>query len=117
MNIKLILAAAFITVIFVSGAHAVTISNNDGKEYKLTVFEGAATKELMIKPGETIENICGKTCSVRLNDSEDDEYEFDATDILAIEDGQMSFQEDANEQGSTSEDDDGKNSESLSDEK
>ena len=68
---------------------AATISNRDDKEHKLTIIEGEAKTDQTIKPQQVVEKICMKGCVVRLNDSEDDEYQLDPEDVVSIEDGYL----------------------------
>jgi hypothetical protein len=68
---------------------AATVSNRDDKEHKLTIIEGEAKSEQALKPQQVLEKVCLKSCIVRLNDSEDDEYQLDPEDIVSIEDGYL----------------------------
>lgn len=75
---------------FPSSAAAVSVTNRDDKEHKITIIEddGAKKADLTLKPNQVLENICAKGCVIRLNDSEEDEYELvDGTEIVSIEDG------------------------------
>lgn len=101
MNVKSIVAAAFATLFFATVAQAVTITNNDGKEHKLTVFEGENNKDILIKPGQTLEGLCATKCSVRVNDDEDNEYELEVEEKISIEDNLFIYMGDDQEQGSS----------------
>lgn len=70
-----------------TAADAATITNRDEQEQKVTITEGGASSEHTIRPGQTLDNVCMKGCVLRLNDSEEDEYEVDGDDIVAIEEG------------------------------
>ena len=72
-----------------SAGSAVTIANHDEKEHKLTIIEGEAKTDQSLKPQQSLEKICPKGCVVRLNDSEDDEYQLDPDDMVSIEDGYL----------------------------
>ena len=81
---------------------AVTVVNRDDKDHKLTVIEdsGAKSTEHMLKPSQVLEGICEKGCILRINDSEEDEYELEATDKVSIEEGYLYYDEpDAAQQG------------------
>jgi hypothetical protein len=78
-------AAALLTNSF--AADAASITNRDDQEQKLTIVEGEATTEHTLKPAQVLENICMKGCVIRLNGSEEDEYEVEASDVVAIEEG------------------------------
>lgn len=70
-------------------ASAATISNRDDKEQKITIIEGDAKADRVLKPQQVLEKICPKGCVIRLNDVEDDEYQLDPEDVVSIEDGYM----------------------------
>lgn len=103
MKYKALIAASLAILFVPSAAHAVSITNNDKKEYQLTIFEGEKSRDLTIKPSETIDGVCEKLCSIRLNNDEDNEYEFEGKDTIAIEDGYLTYADENIEQGSTSE--------------
>lgn len=65
-------------------ARAITLSNRDSGEHKLTVIEGDKQSERTIKPGEKLE-LCPQSCVIRMPDGED--YEFDGGETVLIEDG------------------------------
>src|SRR5262245_25894910 len=82
---------------------AVTLVNRDDKDHKLTVIEdsGAKTTEHILKPSQVLEGVCEKGCVIRINDSEEDEYELEAGDKVSIEEGYLYYDEpDAAQQGS-----------------
>lgn len=68
-------------------ADAASITNRDTKDVKVTISEGETTTEHMIRPMEVLEKVCMSGCTIRLDDGEEDEYEVEAEDIVAIEDG------------------------------
>ena len=72
-------------------AMAATVTNRDAKDYKLTVLEGDKAQHLMLKPSGVLQDVCPKGCIVRLNDSENDEYELEGTEIVSIEDGYLYY--------------------------
>ena len=55
-------------------AGAVSITNRDDREHKLSIAEdeGAKKADLTLKPNQVLEGICKKGCVLRLNDSEDE---------------------------------------------
>lgn len=77
----------------VDAAAAVSITNRDDKEHKLTIIEqdGAKKTDHVLKPSQVLENVCAKGCIVRLNDSEDDEYELEGMEIVSIEEGYLYY--------------------------
>ncbi len=72
-------------------AHSISITNRDEKDHKITIIEGEAKIDHAMKPTSVIEGICLKGCIVRLNDSEDDEYELEGTEVVSIEDGYLYY--------------------------
>jgi hypothetical protein len=64
-----------------------SVTNRDDKDHKITIIEGDAKQDHMLKPNQILEGICLKGCVLRLNESEDDEYQLEPTDIVSIEDG------------------------------
>ena len=81
----------FTAALVLSGisASAATISNRDDKEQKLTIIEGEAKVDQTLKPLQVLEKVCLKGCIVRLNDSDDDEYQLESEDVVSIEDGYL----------------------------
>ncbi len=68
-------------------AEAASITNRDTKVVKVTITENGATTEHTIQPMGVLDKVCMKGCIVRLNDGEEDEYEVEAEDVVAVEDG------------------------------
>ena len=93
MSTRVFVAGAIVALLWASAASAVSVSNRDGEEYKLTVIEGDASQDFVLKPSEMIEGICEKGCVIRLNDSEDDEYELEGSEVVSIEDGNLYYDE------------------------
>ena len=80
-----------LTLVAMSPAEAATVTNRDAKEYKLTVLEGDKAQHHVLKPSAVLPDLCPKGCIVRLNDSENDEYELEGTEIVSIEDGYLYY--------------------------
>ncbi|MEZ5899760.1 MAG: hypothetical protein AB7S74_06855 [Hyphomicrobium sp.] len=82
------LAAGMVAALLVtSTAQAVSVTNHDDKEVKLTIIEGDARQESVIPPGKVIEGVCQKGCIIRLNDSDNDEYELEGSEAVSVEEG------------------------------
>jgi len=75
-----------------TAAHAVSITNRDERDYRVTVIEGEAKADHVLKPSQTLTDICLKGCTIRINDSADDEYRLAASDVVAIEDGTIYYE-------------------------
>jgi hypothetical protein len=80
-----------LTALILSGvaASAASLSNRDDKEHKVTIIEGDAKRDEVLKPQQIVDKICLKGCVLRLNDSEDDEYQLEGDDLVSIEDGYL----------------------------
>jgi len=74
-----------------AGASAATISNRDEKDQSIIIIDGDAKSDVVLKPQQTLEKVCPKGCVVRLNGSEDDDYQVEADDIVSIEDGYLYY--------------------------
>ena len=74
-----------------TAAHAVSITNRDEREHKVTVIEGEAAAEHVLNPSQTLTGICLKGCTIRMNNTEDDEYRLAADDVVSIEDGTVYY--------------------------
>jgi hypothetical protein len=70
---------------------AVSITNRDASDHKVTVIEGESTKDHVLKPSAVLEGVCGKGCVVRLDDGGNDEYELDGTEVVSIEGGYLYY--------------------------
>lgn len=74
-----------------TAAHAVSITNRDEHDHKVTVIEGDTKADHLLKPSQALKGICAKGCTIRLNDAEDDEYQLEADDVVSIEDGSLYY--------------------------
>jgi len=82
-----IAAAAFVS----DAAAALSLSNRDDHDYKVTIVESDGSKDHTLKPAASLEGVCLKGCVIRLNDSEKDEYELEGNEIVSIEDGDLFY--------------------------
>ena len=76
-------------------AGAVSVTNRDDRDHKITIIEGEAKVEHVLKAAEVKEGLCPKGCVLRLNDNDDEEYELEAKDVVTIEDGYLYYEDDA----------------------
>jgi hypothetical protein len=72
-------------------AHAVSITNRDDHDHKVTIVEGDTKTDHVLKPSQVLTGVCGKGCTVRLNDDEEDEYELAADDVVSIEEDSLYY--------------------------
>ena len=92
MIAKTIVASLVVTALSTAHAFAVvSITNRDDKDHKLTIVEGEARTDHVLKPTQVLEGICDKGCVIRLNDSENDEYELEGTEVVSIEEGYLYY--------------------------
>ena len=86
--------AAFAAVLFAStSAGAVSVTNRDDRDHKITIIEGEAKTEHTLKAAEVKEGLCPKGCVLRLNDNDDEEYELEFKDVVSIEDGYLYYED------------------------
>ncbi|KAB2851659.1 MAG: hypothetical protein F9K44_00805 [Hyphomicrobiaceae bacterium] len=89
---KFLIAAAVAALSFPKWAEAASITNRDAKDYKVTIIEiGKAPVDHVLKKDAQLKDVCIKGCIVRLNDSENDEYELEGTEIVSIEEGYLYY--------------------------
>jgi hypothetical protein len=86
--VGLVFSLAALIVTSVPGA-AVTLTNRDERDHKVTIVEGEIKTDHVLKPNQVLEKICPKGCVVRLNDVDDDEYQLEVDDIVSIEEGYL----------------------------
>lgn len=74
-------------LLMTSAASAVTITNRDVNEMKVSVIEGATKQDHILAGGKALGGVCEKGCIIRLNDGETDEYELEGPEVVSIEGG------------------------------
>ena len=82
------------TIVLLSGstaADAVSITNRDDQDHKVTVVEGDAKTDYVLKPSQALNGICAKGCTVHLDDDEEEEYQLEADDVVSIEEGNLYY--------------------------
>lgn len=110
MSFKAFSAGVSGILLLVTSAHAGSITNRDDRDHKITVIEGEAKKDHVLKPNGSLQNICPKGCLIRLNDNADDEpYELEGSDAISIDGGEL-WQEKADEPNAPSSGADGQTS-------
>ncbi len=70
-----------------TAAHAVSITNRDDQDHKVTVVEGDTKTEHTLKPAQTLTGLCAKGCTIHLNDDPEEEYLLEGNDVVSIEEG------------------------------
>ena len=74
-----------------TAAHAVSITNRDDQDHKVTIVEGDTKTEHVLKPSQVLNGICGKGCTVHLDDDEEEEYQLESEDVVSIEEGSLYY--------------------------
>jgi hypothetical protein len=91
MRVLPIAACLFAALTHSSAALALTVINRDDHDHKVTIVEGARNTDHVLKPEAQVEGICPNGCVVRLNDSDEEEYELDGNEVVSIEDGNLYY--------------------------
>ena len=82
------------TIVLLSGStavNAVSITNRDDQDHKVTVVEGDTKTDYVLKPSQALNGICAKGCTVHLDDDEEEEYQLEADDVVSIEEGNLYY--------------------------
>lgn len=74
-----------------TAAHAVSITNRDERDHRVTIIEGDTKADHVLKPSQTLTEICLKGCTIRTNNDADHEYRLIASDVVSIEDGTVYY--------------------------
>lgn len=72
-------------------AHAASITNREERDHTLTIMEGEAKADYVLKPLRTLSGVCLRGCVIRVNDGEDNEYRLSGGDAVSIEDGSVYY--------------------------
>jgi hypothetical protein len=80
-------AGTIAALLMTSTALAVTLTNRNDKDTKVSVIEGTSRQDNVLAPGKVLDGVCQKGCIIRLNDSENDEYELSGSEVVSVEDG------------------------------
>mgnify|MGYP001165605046 FL=1 len=95
----LVLAVGSIAALLMtSTAQAVTITNRDVKDARVSVIEGSEKQDHVLSSGKGLDGVCKQGCIIRLNDSESDEYELEGSEVVSIDGGFLYY--DGSESGS-----------------
>lgn len=72
-----------------SAAYSASILNRDDRDHVVAVIEGSSQKDHILKPNAVLEGVCEAGCLIRLDDSRDDPFELDGSEVTSIEEGQL----------------------------
>jgi hypothetical protein len=73
------------SLVAISPAEALTISNSDPQAHTITVTAGNDTKELTVAPDQDVDAACADGCKVKLENGE--EYDLKGSEEVSIEGG------------------------------
>lgn len=82
-----LLIMACLALMLSQPAGALQLTNHDPVEQKIVVTEKSDSRDLVIKPSETLKDLCSDGCTMRMPDGE--EYEFDGSETVFVEEGLM----------------------------
>lgn len=91
MRVWLLAAFLFAALEQSGAAAAVSVTNRDDHDHKITIVEGQKATDHILKPDAMIESECSKGCIIRLNDSPEDEYELEGNEVVSIEEGNLYY--------------------------
>ena len=74
-----------------TAAHAVSITNRDDQDHKVTIVEGETKTEHVLKPSQVLNGVCAKGCTVHIDDDEEEEYQLEGDDVVSIEEGSLYY--------------------------
>ena len=72
-------------------AAAVSLTNRDDRDHKVTIIEDDKKQDHTLGPSAVLDGVCHKGCIIRLNDSDNDEYELEGTEVVSIEEGYLYY--------------------------
>jgi hypothetical protein len=90
-RIAAIVAGVIAAAYCAEAAAAVSVTNRDDRDHKITIIEDDKKQDHTLKPSAVLDGICQKGCIIRLNDSENDEYELEGTEVVSIEEGYLYY--------------------------
>lgn len=77
------------TLLIPSAVQAASVLNRDSVDHTITVVEGSAVKDHVLKPNAVLSGICESGCVVRLNGDDVDPYELEGPEVTSIEGGEL----------------------------
>ena len=91
LRVAAIVAGAIAAAYCAEATAAVSLTNRDDRDHKVRIIEDDKQQEHSLRPSAALDGVCQKGCIVRLNDSENDEYELEGTEVVSIEDGYLYY--------------------------
>jgi hypothetical protein len=82
-----VLVPALLLISVFSAAHAASVTNRDEKNHTVTIIEGDAQKDHVLKKDEVLEGVCMNGCSILIDGDDVSPYLLEGTEITTIEEG------------------------------
>lgn len=87
MNRTALTVCAIAALLMTSAAHAATVTNRDHQGIRVLIIEDTVRQDKVLSSGKVIDGVCQKGCIIRLNDSDDTEYELEGSERVSVEEG------------------------------
>lgn len=87
MNRMALTVCVIAALLMTSAAHAVTVTNRDHQGIRVLIIEDTVRQDKVLSSGKVIDGVCQKGCIIRLNDSDDTEYELEGSERVSVEEG------------------------------
>jgi len=75
----------------IAAANAATITNRDERDHAVTIIEGEVKADHLLRPSQTLSDVCLKGCTIRMNRSGDEDYLLFGGDAVSIEGGTVFY--------------------------
>ncbi len=85
--LRTVLVPAALLISVFSAAHAASVTNRDVKDHTVTIIEGDARKDHVLKKDEVLEGVCLNGCSILIDGDDVSPYTLEGTEITSIEEG------------------------------
>lgn len=90
-TLQALAASLCVALLTAPGAFASAITNRDETDQKVTIIEGNAATDHILRPSATLKEVCNKGCVIRLNGNQKDEYELKGSEVVSIEGGYLYY--------------------------
>ncbi|CAN1721301.1 conserved exported protein of unknown function [Hyphomicrobium sp. 1Nfss2.1] len=90
-TLKALTASLCVAFLTAPNAFASAITNRDDTDQKVTIIEGNAATDHILRPLATLKEVCNKGCVIRLNGNQKDEYELKGSEVVSIEGGYLYY--------------------------
>lgn len=70
-------------------ASAASVTNRDEVDRKVTIIEGEVSKDVVLKKDDSLEGICERGCTVRIDGDDVNPYLLEGSEVTTIEGGDL----------------------------